>query len=285
MSKKIQQVNEATLYNYLSYVSKIKMLTHEEENTLALEWVDNRNQSAAQKLMVSYLPLVVKIAYSYKNYGQPMLDIISEGNIGLMKAVYKFDPTRGFRLSTYAMWWIKAYITDYILNTWSLVKAGTSLGRKKLFFSIRKLKQKLGITTSELKDKQASEIAKVVDVSVDDVKSINNMLEKKDVSLEATVSDGSSSALTYSTMLISHYDDPEASAVKKQESKKFKLMASKALSSLNPRERLIMTKRYLSEKPMSLNEIGQSLNISRERVRQIEKRALEKAKSILSTLT
>lgn len=272
--------NENQLSAYLNKVSKIKMLSAEEEYDLAVKWKEEANNQAAQLLMISYLPLVVKIAYSYKNYGQSIPDLISEGNLGLMRAIYKFNPYKGFRLATYAMWWIKAYISEYILNSWSIVKSGSALGRKKLFFSLRKMKQKLGITTKSMSDEQITNVSTVLNTSKEDVIALNNMLEQKDVSLEAPLvnTDGYS---TYGDILPDCALNPEEVISSQEETQFSQTSTVKVLKNLNPRERFIIEQRFLIENPRTLNDIGVELNLSRERVRQIEQKALKKAKTYL----
>ncbi|MGV3278230.1 RNA polymerase factor sigma-32 [Rickettsiales bacterium LUAb2] len=277
----IQSFKDNSLSSYLAYVYKIKMLSEEEEQRLALDWSNNNNQKSAQQLMISHLPLVVKVAYSFKNYGQPVADLISEGNIGLMKAIYKFDPNKGFRLSTYAVWWIKAYITDYILNTWSLVKSGSILGRKKLFFSLRRIKSKLGISTNSIPDDKVLAISKELNVSTDDVKYVNNMLENKDMYLEAPINNDFENSLSYGDLMVDTNISPLEDVEAKQEESNLKSVISKVMGLFNEREKFIIEKRFLDDNPMSLNAIGEMLNLSRERIRQIEKKALEKAKEYI----
>lgn len=279
MKNQLVTLKDSLLSSYLSKVSKIKMLTEQEEASLALKWKEEANQQAAQLLMVSHLPLVVKIAYGYKNYGQPVLDLISEGNIGLMKAIYKFDPYKGFRLATYAMWWIKAYITEYILNSWSLVKSGSIAGRKKLFFSLRRLKQKLGIHTNAISEDNVNQISTMLNVSKEDVKYVNAMLENKDLSLETPIYNSEGSSAVYADILPDLKYNPEELVSIKEETSNTKIVANKAIQVLNSRERFIIEQRFLTDNPRSLSDIGKELNLSRERVRQIEQKALQKAKN------
>lgn len=269
--------NSGDLSLYYKDLSKIVMLTPEEEYSLALSVKNERNIPAAQKLIVSYLPLVVKIAYSYKGYGLPMADMISEGNIGLIRAVAKFDPEKGFRLSTYARHWIKAYITDYILNSWSLVKAGTLSGRKKLFFSLNKIKNVLKLdSNNNLTNKDIKAISDYAGVSQNDVIEINNMVSKRDYYLQAPMQTDSS--MTFEDNIESLSNDPETEIAIKQEQNYTKEKISEALQLLSEREQTILKKRYLDENTMSLEKLGSLLNISRERVRQIEVAALKKVK-------
>ncbi len=187
------------LKRYLSIISKIKSLTPEEEKKLSLEWFEQKNKDSAQQLVISHLPLVVKMAYSYKGYGLSIMDLISEGSIGLMRAVDKFNPYNGNRLSTYAMWWIKAYMADYILNSWSLVKTGTLQGRKKLFFSLNKIKSRLGIFGNSLSREEANLIAKETNTSVRDVEDINSIISSRDLYINANLSNDENSASTLKT--------------------------------------------------------------------------------------
>ncbi len=274
--------NDSSLEKYLLEVSKIKLLSPEEESKLAYDFFDNKNPESAQSLVISHLPLVVKVAYSFKGYGLGLPDMISEGNIGLMKAVSKFDPRKGFRLSTYALWWIKAYITDYILNSWSLVKQGTTLARKKLFFTLSKIKNKLNITSSTLGTAEASKIAQNLDVTENDVHSINSMVSSRDLYMSANTS--SSSELTLEDTLVSEELNPETVITNKQEDIRYKKLVQLALPKLPEREKYIIEMRHLvdDEKPKSLADLSEELGISRERVRQLEASAFKKIKNTLS---
>ena len=271
---------ESDLDQYLSNISTIKMLSEEEEKSLTTHFYLNKDKQSANKLVVSHLPLVVKIAYSYKGYGLNLMDLISEGNIGLLKAVTKFEPQKGYRLSTYAMWWIKAYITDYILNSWSLVKTTTLSARKKLFFSLNKVKKKLSIQTSSITEEQAGFIAKETGISKTDVIEVNNMLYNRDAYLDASLTKDENS-ITLADTIENTEENPEELYIEKEQAQNAKESVSKALSILNDREKEIILKRYMQSKPLSLDALGKSLNISRERVRQIEVKALSKAKTFL----
>ncbi|MDR0484146.1 MAG: RNA polymerase factor sigma-32 [Alphaproteobacteria bacterium] len=268
------------LKRYLSYVSKVKSLTLEEEQYLAKDWFENKNKESAQKLIVSHLPLVVKMAYSYKGYGLSIMDLISEGTIGLMRSVDKFNPYNGNRLSTYAMWWIKAYMTDYILNSWSLVKTGTLQGRKKLFFSLNKIKTKLGIFGGSLSKEEVSIIAKQTNTSEKDVEDINSIISSRDLYISAKTSEDSN-ASSYENYLPSTEENPEETFIASEGQRNIKKMVKAVFKVLNDREKEILTKRYIVEKTQSLEEIGKTLGISRERVRQIEMKALAKAREFL----
>lgn len=265
--------------HYLKMVSKIKMLTAEEESALAFEVVNNKSKEAANKLLISHLPLVVKLAYGYKGYGLPIADLISEGNIGLIQAITKFNPQKGFRLSTYAMFWIKAYITNYILDSWSLVKQGSVLGRKKLFFSLSKIKNKLGITA--LNNENIKQISQQTNVSENDVVVVNNMLTSRDVSFNAPVSYNAENSTTLEDVLPDNTHNPEEIYSHNQNTQIAKQQVQTLLSNLSKRESYILINRFAIEKPLSLDALSKKLNISRERVRQIEKAALKKSKLIL----
>ncbi|MDR2007856.1 MAG: RNA polymerase factor sigma-32 [Alphaproteobacteria bacterium] len=273
-------VEGGELKRYLSIISKIKSLTLEEEQAFSKDWLENKNKESAQKLIVSHLPLVVKMAYSYKGYGLSIMDLISEGSIGLMRAVDKFNPYNGNRLSTYAMWWIKAYMTDYILNSWSLVKTGTLSGRKKLFFSLNKIKTKLGIFGNSLSREEVSMIAKQTNTTEADVEDINGIILGRDLYINAKIGDDSAGS-TFENLLPSSEENPEENFITKQEERNTKKMVSDVFKVLNDREKEILTKRYIVEKTQSLEEIGKALGISRERVRQIEMKALAKARELL----
>ncbi len=274
--------NRSELDVYLAQVSKVKLLTEQEELDLANQFYYKKDKAAANKLVVSHLPLVVKIAYSYKGYGLPLIDLISEGNIGLMKAITKFDPTKGYRLSTYAIWWIKAYMADYILNSWSLVKTTTLSARKKLFFSLNKIKKQLNISSTSLSNEEASLIAKESGVSKGDVLEVNNMIYARDAYLDSTLgSDENSSTLGD---VIPDLDlNPEEKYMEKEKSSVEQTSIKQVLEVLDSREKEIIVKRYMQTKPVSLEVLGKALNISRERVRQIEVKALKKAKKFLET--
>jgi RNA polymerase sigma-32 factor len=272
---------DSELQRYLKNISKIQMLSKEEEYNLALEVYNNQDKQSAQKLIISHLPLVVKIAYSYKGYGLSISDLISEGNIGLIRAVAKFDPLKGNRLSTYASFWIKAFITDYILNSWSLVRVGTISARKKLFFSLNKIKNKLGITNHNLTEQNIKAIANEVDVSRQDVIDINNMIVSKDLYLQSSVYQDSSDSMTFDEIIANNENNPEQDYANKENTETISKILSQAFEVLNDREKEILKLRYLIENTMTLEEIGEKLNLSRERVRQVEKLALEKAKKFV----
>jgi RNA polymerase sigma-32 factor len=282
-NKKSLVLADTEIKRYLKSISNTQMLSAEEEYNLAIDLYKNKNKLAAEKLLISHLPLVVKIAYSYKNYGLPVADLISEGNIGLMRAITKFDPTKGFRLSTYAMWWIRAYMSSFVLDSWSLVKSGTLLGRKKLFFSLNKIKQSLGITNNNLTEENINSIAQISKTSKQDVIDINNMVVSKDISLNAKLGFSDDSDNTLEDVLQDSSHNPEEELQEKQQQNYIMVMIKEVLSALSDKEKFILINRYTVEKPLSLEAIGKELGISRERVRQIEQKALIKARSHLQS--
>ncbi|MAH84738.1 MAG: RNA polymerase factor sigma-32 [Rhodospirillaceae bacterium TMED8] len=267
---------EGGLARYFREVWQFPILEREEEQALAIQWRDKEDVDAAHKLVTSHLRLVCKIAMGYKGYGLPMADLVSEGNIGLMKAVKKFDPGKGCRLSTYAMWWIKAAITEHILKSWSLVKLGTVASQKKLFFSLRSIKARLGVTDGgELSDENAQLVSEQTDVSVSDVINMNRRLGSRDMSLNAPISQEEETA-TFQDTLVSDGPSPEAALADVEEFGYRNTILKKALQDLPKREREIFIERRLSEEPQTLEELGSVYGISRERVRQLEARAFDK---------
>ncbi len=267
---------EGGLATYLNAIKKFPLLKPEEEYRLAMRWREHGEREAAHKLVTSHLRLVAKIAMKYRGYGLPMADLISEGNIGLMKAVRKFEPERGFRLSTYAIWWIKAAVTEHVLRSWSLVKMGTVSAQKKLFFSLRKAKNKLKILGSaELDGEQAAKLAETLKVPVRDVVQMNRRLAARDLSLNAPVSsDGESKE--FQDTLIDDSPSPEAVTAKREEARIRGALLREALATLPDRERYILTQRRLQDDPVTLETLGNELGVSRERIRQLEVRAFEK---------
>ena len=272
---------EGGLSRYFREVWRFPILDKEEEQALAIAWRDHEDVDAAHKLVTSHLRLVCKIAMGYKGYGLPMADLVSEGNIGLMKAVKKFDPDKGFRLSTYAMWWIKAAITEYILKSWSLVKLGTVASQKKLFFSLRGIKSRLGISDmSDLSDTDARLIADHTNVSEADVKQINSRLSSRDMSLNAPVTQEDEST-TFQDTLASDGPSPEAAYAETEEFGYRHQILQRALEELPDREREIIIERRLKDDPATLEELGEVYGISRERVRQLEARAFAKIEKLV----
>ena len=273
--------NDSELKRYLESLKSIKMIDQQTEYSLAIDFFNNRTKDSGHQLVVSHLPLVVKFAYKYKGYGLSMIDLISEGNIGLMQALLKFDPYKGFRFSTYAMWWIKSYMLDFIINSWSIVRKGTLAGRKKLFFSLNKIKNKLGIVNNNISEENIKQISSELGVSKNDVLEINSMFTNRDVYLDAPISSGENETIVYGDVIESLNNNPEEEFAHKQSLTLAKNHAIAVFEILNEREKIILQKRYLQDKPMSLEAIGSILNISRERVRQIESSALKKSKTFL----
>lgn len=269
-------VNDGGISAYINMVKNIPHLTPQEEYDLAVKVQKNHDLEAAEKLIKSNLFLVVATAFEYKGYGLPISDIISEGNIGLMKAVKKFDPDKGFKLSTYALWWIRATINEFVLSSWSLVKIGTQAAQKKLFFSLKKIKAKLGIYhDSDLTPTELKDVANELDVSEDDVVEMNRRVSK-DSSLNKVISDDDSNTTESLNMLVAETPNSEEITADDEMHTLRTKMLTEAMQSLNPREQLILTRRRLTETPATLDDLSVELKISKERVRQIENRALEK---------
>ena len=268
------------LKKYIDEVYKIPVLTEEEEIKYAKLKQDG-DLNAAKMLISSHLRLVVKIAFLYQKYGLPIMDMISEGNIGLMKAVKEFDLSKGCRLATYAMWWIRASIQDYILRSWSLVKIGTTVNQKKLFFNLSKIKNKIfEMDQKELTDNNVKYIANELSVSEDDVISMNNRLFKKDVSLNRTSgSDDENRELI--EFLPSKYSTPENILISRDTTEKNKTLMKKAINTLDEREKDIIYNRKLKANPLTLKELSKKYGISGERIRQIEDNALQKMKKYI----
>ncbi len=266
---------EGNLSRYLQEIRKFPMLAPEEELSLSLRWRDHEDTEAAHKLVTSHLRLVAKIAMGYRGYGLPIGELISEGNVGMMQAVKRFDPDRGFRLATYAMWWIRAAIQEYILHSWSLVKMGTTAAQKKLFFNLRRLKgQMQAIEDGDLKPEQVGKIAKALDVPEQDVISMNRRLAAPDHSLNAPVRADSEGE--WQDWLVDEGESQEQALAQHEELTGRRALLGSALQTLNDRERHILIERRLKDNPTTLEELSQQYNISRERVRQIEVRAFEK---------
>ncbi|WP_333670333.1 RNA polymerase sigma factor RpoH [Elioraea tepidiphila] len=266
---------EGNLTRYLQEIRKFPMLSPEEESALARRWRDEGDLEAAHKLVTSHLRLVAKIAMGYRGYGLPVGELISEGNVGMMQAVKRFDPDRGFRLATYAMWWIRAAIQEYILHSWSLVKMGTTAAQKKLFFNLRRLKgQMQAIDDGDLKPEQVAKIARALDVPEQDVISMNRRLAAPDHSLNAPVR--AESEGEWQDWLIDDSESQEEALAEAEDMGQRKALLNKALGTLNERERHIFIERRLKDEPTTLEDLSQQYGISRERVRQIEVRAFEK---------
>jgi RNA polymerase sigma-32 factor len=268
-------VSESNLGRYLQDIRKFPMLEPDEEYMLAKRWAERDDVDAAHKLVTSHLRLVAKIAMGYRGYGLPLSELISEGNVGMMQAVKRFDPDRGFRLATYAMWWIRAAIQEYILHSWSLVKMGTTAAQKKLFFNLRKLKgQMQAIDEGDLNPEQVKHIAEQLNVPEQDVVSMNRRLAAPDHSLNAPLRvDGDGE---WQDWLMDEEDSQEHRLAETEELGHRRELLARAMETLNERERHILTERRLKEEPTTLEDLSQEYGISRERVRQIEVRAFEK---------
>ncbi|HXC27475.1 MAG TPA: RNA polymerase sigma factor RpoH [Stellaceae bacterium] len=266
---------EGSLTRYLQEIRKFPMLEPEEEYMLAKRWKEREDSEAAHRLVTSHLRLVAKIAMGYRGYGLPLSELISEGNVGMMQAVKRFDPDRGFRLATYAMWWIRAAIQEYILHSWSLVKMGTTAAQKKLFFNLRKLKGQLqAVEDGDLSPENLKKIATELDVPEADVISMNRRLASPDHSLNAPLR--SDSEGEWQDWLVDETDSQETMLGERQELGLRRDLLEKALTHLNERERHILGERRLKDSPTTLEDLSQQYGISRERVRQIEVRAFEK---------
>tara|TARA_Y100000294_G_scaffold45466_1_gene42032 strand:- start:1458 stop:2354 length:897 start_codon:yes stop_codon:yes gene_type:complete len=265
---------EGGLSEYLIQIKKFPMLEREEEYMLAKNWRNRGDIKSAEKLVTSHLRLVAKIAMGYRGYGLPIGEMISEGNVGLMQAVKKFDPEKGFRLATYAMWWIKAGIQEYILRSWSLVKMGTTTAQKKLFFNLKKLKNKIAPrSVGDLKDEHVTEIANRLDVKKDEVISMNRRLSGQELSLNAPVGEDGDE---WQDWLADKSMDQELSFAHNEEMKQRKDLLENSLEILNQREREILNYRRLADQPVTLEKLSRKYKISRERIRQIENKAFEK---------
>ena len=274
--------SEGNLGRYLQEIRKFPMLQPEEEYMLAKRWREHGDPDAAQRLVTSHLRLVAKIAMGYRGYGLPLSELISEGNVGMMQAVKRFDPERGFRLATYAMWWIRASIQEYILHSWSLVKMGTTAAQKKLFFNLRKLKGQLqAIDEGDLSPENVRKIATELGVPEADVVSMNRRLAAPDHSLNAPLrNDGEGE---WQDWLVDDVEDQETSLGERQELGLRRDLLRGAMSHLTTRERDILAERRLRDEPTTLEDLSQKYGISRERVRQIEVRAFEKLQKAIKS--
>ena len=274
---------EGSLSSYLTRIKKFPILSAEEEYMLAKSWQDRGDLKSAQKLITSHLRLVAKIAMGYRGYGLPVSEMVSEGNIGLMQAVKKFEPDKGFRLATYAMWWIKASIQEYILRSWSLVKMGTTTAQKKLFFNLKKIKNQLSPnSTSDLNIEHVEEISKRLNVKKEEVVSMNRRLLGKEKSLNDPIKDGDGAE--WQDWIVDDKIDQELKLSHKQEFNQRKKLMDESMDILNPREKEILTARRLSEDITTLEDLSKKYNLSRERIRQIETKAFEKLqKAMLNT--
>ena len=276
--------SEGNLSIYLQEIKKFPILTAEEEYMLAKRYKEHGDTEAAHKLVTSHLRLVAKIAMGYRGYGLPVTDLISEGNVGIMQAVKKFDPERGFRLATYAMWWIRAQIQEYVLHSWSLVKIGTTAAQKKLFFNLKKLKNQLSsIESGNLSPENAREIASRLNVKEAEVLDMDNRLFSGDQSLNVQV--GKEGDTEWQDMLVDSNETQDNILANSNEFLFRKKIFEQALEVLSDREKEIITLRKLKDEPLKLEELSKKFNISRERVRQIEEKAFEKLQKQVSVIS
>ena len=272
-------VSGSGLSRYLEDIKKFPMLSLEEEYSLAKKWVEEGCRSSAHKLVTSHLRLAAKIAMGYRGYGLPISEVVSEANVGLMQAVKRFDPEKGFRLATYAIWWIKANIQEYILKSWSLVKMGTTSAQKKLFFNLRKLKNKIGaLEDGDLSPENVEEIARQLHVPEDDVVAMNRRMIGGDVSLNATIKSDGETEEEWQSLLADQSEDHVEKFVHSDETRGRRAILMKSLNVLNDREKSIILDRRLKEPPLTLEQLSEKHGISRERVRQIENKAIDRLK-------
>jgi len=268
---------EGGLNRYLQEIRKFPLLEPEEEYMLAKRWVEEQDTAAAHKMVTSHLRLAAKIAMGYRGYGLPQAEVISEANVGLMQAVKRFDPEKGFRLATYAMWWIRASIQEYILRSWSLVKLGTTSAQKKLFFNLRKAKARIGaLEEGDLRPENVQRIAHDLGVTEDEVISMNRRMSGGDASLNATVGSEGEGTMQWQDWLEDEDADQASDYEARDELEARRELLAQALDVLNDREKDILTQRRLSDKAVTLEELSGQYNVSRERIRQIEVRAFEK---------
>ena len=276
---------DGSLSKYLSRIKKFPILSSEEEYMLAKNWKERGDLKSAHKLVTSHLRLVAKIAMGYRGYGLPVSEMVSEGNIGLMQAVKKFEPGKGFRLATYAIWWIKASIQEYILRSWSLVKMGTTTAQKKLFFNLKKIKNQLSANnTADLKPSHVKEISKRLNVKEEEVVSMNRRLLGKEKSLNDPIKKDDENSGEWQDWIIDDKIDQELKLSQEQEFTERKKLMDSSMSILNPREKEILSARRLSEEVSTLEDLSKKYKVSRERIRQIETKAFEKLqKAMLNT--
>ena len=276
---------EQGLNRYLQEIRKFPLLEPEEEYMLAKAWVDHQDSAAAHRLVTSHLRLAAKIAMGYRGYGLPQAEVISEANVGLMQAVKRFDPERGFRLATYAMWWIRASIQEYILRSWSLVKLGTTSAQKKLFFNLRKAKGRIGaLEEGDLTPEHVAKIAHVLNVSVDEVIDMNRRLAGADASLNATIGSDGEGAAQWQDWLEDEDADQATDFAEKDELGVRRELLEKAMAVLNDREKDVLMQRRLRDDPVTLEDLSEQYGVSRERIRQIEVRAFEKLQNEMRKL-
>ena len=273
---------DSNLARYLQDIRKFPLLEPEEEYMLAKRWKEHEDQEAAAKMVNSHLRLVAKIAMGYRGYGLPLGEIISEGNVGLMQAVKRFEPEKGFRLATYAMWWIRASIQEYILRSWSLVKIGTTAAQKKLFFNLRRMKGEIkALEEGDLKKENLEKIATTLDVSEEEVINMNRRMSGPDSSLNAPLRADAEGE--WQDWLVDDSDNQETILADQEEMDERRKMLLEAMDVLNERERKVLAARRLQENPQTLEELSQEYGISRERVRQIEVRAFEKLQKAMKS--
>jgi RNA polymerase sigma-32 factor len=276
---------EQGLNRYMQEIRKFPLLEPEEEYMLAKRWVDHQDTEAAHKMVTSHLRLAAKIAMGYRGYGLPQAEVISEANVGLMQAVKRFDPEKGFRLATYAMWWIRASIQEYILRSWSLVKLGTTSAQKKLFFNLRKAKAKVGaLEEGDLRPENVARIATELNVTETEVIDMNRRLSGSDASLNATVGSDGDSSTQWQDWLEDEDSDQAEAYEQKDELDARRALLVQAMAVLNDREKDILMQRRLSEEPVTLEDLSESYGVSRERIRQIEVRAFEKLQAKMREL-
>jgi RNA polymerase sigma-32 factor len=268
---------EGGLNRYMQEIRKFPLLEPEEEYMLAKRWVEEQDTQAAHRMVTSHLRLAAKIAMGYRGYGLPQAEVISEANVGLMQAVKRFDPEKGFRLATYAMWWIRASIQEYILRSWSLVKLGTTSAQKKLFFNLRKAKAKIGaLEEGDLRPENVKQIATDLGVTEDEVISMNRRLSGGDASLNATVGSEGEGSMQWQDWLEDEDADQATDYAERDEMEARRALLAQAMDVLNERERDILTQRRLTDETVTLEDLSAQYDVSRERIRQIEVRAFEK---------
>ena len=276
---------EQGLNRYLQEIRKFPLLEPEQEYMLAKRWVDHQDATAAHQMVTSHLRLAAKIAMGYRGYGLPQAEVISEANVGLMQAVKRFDPEKGFRLATYAMWWIRASIQEYILRSWSLVKLGTTSAQKKLFFNLRKAKAKVGaLEEGDLRPENVAQIAKDLSVTEAEVIDMNRRLSGSDASLNATVGSDGDSSTQWQDWLEDEDSDQAEAYEEKDELDARRALLVQAMAVLNDREKDVLMQRRLADDPVTLEELSESYGVSRERIRQIEVRAFEKLQARMREL-
>ena len=276
---------EQGLNRYLQEIRKFPLLDPEEEYMLAKRWIDHEDSSAAHRMVTSHLRLAAKIAMGYRGYGLPQAEVISEANVGLMQAVKRFDPEKGFRLATYAMWWIRASIQEYILRSWSLVKLGTTSAQKKLFFNLRKAKSRIGaLEEGDLRPEHVQKIAQDLNVTEDDVISMNRRLSSGYASLNATVGSDGEGTAQWQDWLEDEDADQATNYAESDELKVRRELLERAMAVLNDREKDILVQRRLVDEPVTLEELSEQYKVSRERIRQIEVRAFEKLQNAMREL-